>query len=115
MLAIYLASGSSDAPQLLMTFSDVPAHAAAYAVLAVVMLRGLTGARLAGVPARTALLAAILATAYGVTDEFHQSFVAGRHAELRDVAADALGATAGAALGWVWGTVPGARAGRRVD
>ena len=104
MGATYLASGSSDAPELLMTLPDVPAHGVAYAALAVAMLRGLTGARVAGVPVRTALLAAVLATAYGVTDEFHQSFVAGRHAELRDVAADALGATAGAALGWVWGT-----------
>ena len=102
MMAIYLASDSSAAPQLLMTLSDAPAHAAAYAALAVAMLRGVSGARLAGVSARTALLAAVLAIAYGVSDEFHQSFVAGRHGELRDVAADALGATGGAALAWVW-------------
>ena len=55
MGAIYLASGSSDAPQLMM-LPDVPAHGVVYAALAVVMLRGLTGERVAGVPARTALL-----------------------------------------------------------
>ena len=100
-------SRTAEPPWLLLTTSDVVAHAVAYAVLAVAMLRGLTAARLAAASVRTALLAAVLATAYGAVDEFHQSLVAGRHVELRDVAADALGATADVALRWAWGTVVG--------
>ena len=102
MAAIYVGSDWSGAPQLLRRVSDVPLHAGTYAVLAAAMLRGLTGARRNRGTARTALVAAALAAAYGLTDEFHQSFVPGRYADLRDVAANALGATGGAALGWAW-------------
>jgi VanZ family protein len=43
--------------------------------------------------ARHALLFAILlATVYGMTDEFHQLFTPGRHAQVTDVLVDALGA-----------------------
>ncbi len=43
--------------------------------------------------ARNATLFAILfATTYGLTDEFHQLFTAGRHSQLSDVFVDALGA-----------------------
>jgi VanZ family protein len=34
----------------------------------------------------------VFATLYAVTDEFHQWFVPGRHADVWDVAADAAGA-----------------------
>jgi VanZ family protein len=46
-------------------------------------------------------LAIVLATVYGLTDEFHQLFTPGRHGHLTDVLVDALGATlyvAGAAV-----------------
>jgi VanZ family protein len=40
-----------------------------------------------------ALLSSFLLTIlYGVTDEFHQSFVPGRHASLLDLVADSFGA-----------------------
>ena len=42
----------------------------------------------------------LIATAYAATDEFHQSFVAGREGCLRDVFIDAVGACVG--LGVVW-------------
>lgn len=109
MAVIYFASDRSDAPRLMRGIPDVLAHAAAYAVLGAATLRGLAGARRAGATARTALLAAVLAAAYGMADEFHQSFVPGRTAELRDVLADALGAAAGAALGWAWSILPSVR------
>ena len=102
MAAILLASRSANPPGLPVPVSDLLLHAGAYAALALALLRGLSGARRAGVNARQALLAAVLAAAYGVADEFLQSFVPGRDAAVRDVAADAVGATTGAALGWMW-------------
>ena len=109
MAAIYFASDSSHAPRLMKGVPDVLSHAAAYAVLGATILRGLAGAHRAGATARAALLAAVLAAAYGAADEFHQSFVPGRSAELRDVLADALGAAAGAALGWGWSVLHSVR------
>ena len=112
MAAIYFVSDRSDAPRLMGGIPDVLAHAAAYTVLGAATLRGLAGARRAAATARAALFAAVLAAAYGMADEFHQSFVPGRTAELRDVLADALGAAAGAALGWAWSNFPAVRTGR---
>jgi len=44
----------------------------------------------------------ILAVAYAATDEFHQSFTAGRHMSVQDVAIDATGAMIGLAALWVF-------------
>ncbi len=46
-------------------------------------------------PLRALLVAIVLATLYGVTDEFHQSFVPNRNTDPKDVLVDFLGATAG--------------------
>jgi VanZ family protein len=69
-------------------------HVPAYAGLSFLIGRGLRGPR-----RRAALLGAVLATAYGVTDEIHQMFVVGRTASVTDAFANALGAFAVA--GWV--------------
>lgn len=44
------------------------------------------------------LLAALLAGIYALSDEWHQTFVAGRHGSFRDVGIDTLGIAAGYAL-----------------
>jgi VanZ family protein len=52
------------------------------------------------------LLAAwMIGTAYGATDEWHQSFVPGRQADAADVLADALGALAAAGAVRAWGII----------
>jgi len=72
-------------------------HAAEYAVLGGLLVPAL---RLAGLNPRTALLAAVvIASAYGAGDEFHQSFVPGRSAEVADWLADTAGGAIGAAIG----------------
>ena len=112
MAAIFLVSDAPTPPSLPGSVSDVTAHAVAYAALGAAMLRGVAGAEWARVDARGAVLAALLAAAYGLTDEFHQSFVPGRTPELRDAAADALGAAAGVTLVWAWSIVLAVRARR---
>lgn len=50
---------------------------------------------------RTVALGALLAAAFGVTDELHQAFVPGRSSDIADVYADALGSTVGAVLAYI--------------
>jgi VanZ family protein len=63
------------------------AHMVEYAVLAL-LLRRATGSY---------AWAVALAVAYAVSDEFHQTFVRGRHGSPVDVGIDAIGATLGLA------------------
>ena len=70
-------------------------------MLSGILLRAFAGGRLRGVTWRRGLLALVLATLYGVTDEFHQMFVPGRTADRYDVLADGIGATLGVAIGWL--------------
>ena len=112
MAALWFVSGTPSPPRLPGSVSDVTAHFVAYGLLAAAILRAVAGAEWARVSVGGALLAAALGAAYGLTDEFHQSFVPGRTPELRDVAADALGSAAGAGLVWAWSIVLAVRARR---
>jgi VanZ family protein len=70
-------------------------HSLEYAALGALLVPGL---RLAGFAPRGAfVLAVVLASLYGATDEIHQAFVPGRTADLLDWVADTLGAALGAA------------------
>lgn len=71
-------------------------HALAYAVLGLLVCRAL----LAGgvLPRRAVLLALLIASAYGITDEIHQMYVPNREADVADWAADTIGAALGALL-----------------
>lgn len=70
-------------------------HFAEYALLAALLWRALRP-RLGSIPAVRA--AFVLAVAYAVTDEIHQSFVDGRIASPFDVLIDAAGAATALAL-----------------
>ncbi len=70
-------------------------HPGGYAILAVLLARALAGGLLPA-PVGVAVLAAALAAAYGVTDEWHQTFTPGRDASLADVVKDLAGAVLGA-------------------
>jgi VanZ family protein len=76
---------------------DWASHGGVYAALAVLLCRGLAGGLR---PASLGLVAAaaLLATLYGITDEWHQMYVPHRTAEVADVVKDLAGAVAGAAL-----------------
>lgn len=56
-------------------------------------------------PARAAVVGMIMATLFGVSDEVHQLFVAGRTGTLSDGVADAVGAIAGALAFAAWSPI----------
>ena len=85
----------SHQPQLPMPpGGDKTAHLVVYAVLAftVAWAWGPRGSHLS-----RGASAAVLATLYGLSDEWHQSFVPGRTASAADIMADAVGAIVGSA------------------
>lgn len=85
-------------PQVGVWSADKFAHVAVYGALglatAVALHRGV------GLRSLTALFvwSVLLCTAYGVSDEIHQSFVPGRSPDVRDVVADFAGAVLGAGV-----------------
>jgi VanZ family protein len=69
------------------------AHVSEYAVLTLCWWRALRGLRI-GRDARASLaLAVTIALAYSASDEFHQTFVRGRHGTPVDVGVDVIGMT----------------------
>ena len=105
MTAIFLVSGSSSPPDLPGGLVDVNAHGVTYAVLGALLVRALADGVWRGVGPATACSAVLLASIYGLTDEWHQSFVPARTPEMRDLVADTIGAAAGAGLVWAWSIV----------
>lgn len=100
MAAIFTLSAMPEPPSP-PGIDDKTQHFAAYAGLGLVTLRATSGGTVAGVRARAALTAWVIATLYGASDEFHQRFVPGRTADLLDLRADALGAAAGIGVAWL--------------
>lgn len=79
--------------------SDKSWHSAGYALLGGLLLRAFAGGRLSGVTWPRAITAVLLTTLYGVSDEFHQTFVPGRSADRFDLLADGIGAALAAIAG----------------
>jgi VanZ family protein len=96
MALIFVASSIPDVPALPGGVSDKTAHSWAYGLLGVLVFRALAKGRVGGLTIVRGLGSILIATAYGISDEFHQSFVPGRTSDVRDVAADAIGAIAAA-------------------
>lgn len=73
-------------------------HVAAYALLTLLWTRALE----TRLPARRASWLALgIALLYAISDEYHQTFVAGRNGTGRDILVDMVGGVGGA-LGWLW-------------
>jgi VanZ family protein len=81
---------------------DWISHPVEYGAGAVLVCRALAAQRRRPLTLSAALIATLLTTAYGVTDEYHQSFVPGRTADPADVVKDLAGAAIACALyrGW---------------
>ena len=98
MAAIFAASNLSAVPSLPGGLSDYTGHFIGYTLLAALAIRGFARGRWSGVNGRAAWQAVIMSSLYGVTDEFHQSFVPGRSPSVADWCVDTIGACVGVGL-----------------
>lgn len=80
------------------------AHVVEYGVLALLLCRALAGslAALRAAPAVVAIVAALAATAFGVADEWWQSFTPTREPRATDVLLDGTAAVVAAGCWWLW-------------
>jgi VanZ family protein len=92
-------------PPLPSAVNDKEAHFSGYALLGLLTARAAAGGFGRRVTRTIALAAIAIAIAYGISDEFHQSFVPGRDADLHDVYADGIGAVMGTVACWAWGII----------
>ncbi|HLB68777.1 MAG TPA: VanZ family protein [Thermoplasmata archaeon] len=92
--AIFVASSfPAPAPEVAQVpVSDKALHALEYGLLALGLAIALATTRDPRIRSRSALLAFIAAALYGVSDEFHQTFVPSRVGDLIDLAWDVTGA-----------------------
>jgi VanZ family protein len=93
-LIFHFSSQSDPLPEVTARIWDKLLHAIEYAGLAALLGRAFLGEGLG--PATAFAAAALLAAAYGATDEYHQLFVPLRTADVQDWIADAIGASVGA-------------------
>jgi len=101
--AIFVASSipSKDFPDVEIFRYDKLIHLAVYGVLGFLVHRALSRQTRFPMLARSAgLWTVLLCVFYGMTDEFHQSFVPGRDMSVFDLMADSFGALA--SIGVVW-------------
>lgn len=100
MATIYYLS-SHPMPNIDLGFAaqDKLVHLAGYGLLSALLL-GAMPWREGGYRPRHVLLAALLAALYGLSDEWHQSFVPGRNSDALDMIADAMGAALGSLSLW---------------
>lgn len=84
---------------------DKPWHVLGYFCLAVVVVRALAGGLPRRIHLRTAVRVIVIVVLYGMSDEWHQTFVPGRTAAFDDLVADAIGALVGTGACWAWGII----------
>lgn len=90
-------SGRLDLPKI--PFFDKIGHFAIYGLLALTVLYIPSQAARLSRPKTIVAVTVLFCTLFGITDEFHQSFVPGRDVSPADIAADTCGA---AAAGLLW-------------
>lgn len=84
-------------PELIANHPDKIAHAIIYGLLGWLSLRSVVRGAQVRLP-RAAILAFLIASVYGATDEFHQMFVPKRSADIFDWIADSVGSFLAIAL-----------------
>lgn len=92
LLAAFHLTLSADAFGVLHLVCRKLAHVAEYGMLSFLIYRSLGGSEQDGWRPHAAVWSVLAASAYSLTDEFHQSFVRSRGASLLDCSLDVLGA-----------------------
>ncbi len=105
MAALFIASSLSTVPSPPAGLTDKHEHFFSYAVLAALTLRALAKGEWRRITFATVIGAVAISTAYGVSDEFHQRFVPGRHYDVLDMAANAIGSIVAGGLLWAWSII----------
>ena len=113
-IAIFLLSAMSAPPQIVpeFTLKDKIAHWTLFCVFGWLIALALRRGHNLSLP-KTVVLAILLGSAYGATDEFHQRFVPHRTCDVMDWLADTLGASAAAAAFYVYESHRSAKANRQ--
>jgi VanZ family protein len=106
LMALIFCVSSLSAPPGGSLFPDWETHSVVYGALGLLLSRALAGG-VRRTSLATLVMAAALATVYGVTDEWHQMYVPQRNSEVRDVVNDMIGAAIGAAVFGVAGRLRG--------
>ena len=89
---------------------DKIAHLVVYGLLAASLIRACSQRLRRDRPVVTVMAAVLICLLYGLTDEFHQSFVPGRFVSALDVLADTVGAIL-VGTAWFWRYRPAGQAG----
>ncbi len=84
---------------------DKAAHLAIYALLAISVLYGFSPWLEDKKFPTVTLLVGLFCVLYGISDEFHQSFIPGRFVSVGDVAADGAGALLACCAWFLWRAV----------
>ena len=105
MALVFYASSRSDLPAMSTGVSDKVEHALLYCGLGALLFRALAGGLRRRVTISAAVMAVVIASLYGASDEFHQHFVPDRTMDGYDLLADTAGAAAAAAALYAWGII----------
>jgi len=111
--AIFGFSSLSAPPAPPQQLTDKHVHFLVFGGFALVLLRAWTSGRWSEVTFGASAWVALAAIAYGAIDEWHQWFVPGRHADVLDLVADALGAVSAVGLAYLTGRLFGRPGGSR--
>lgn len=104
-MAFIFYMSSMPEPPLPLSVTDKQAHFSGYSVLGLLIARAAARGLGRRVTWTMALVAIVITIAYGISDEYHQSFVPGRDSDIHDVYADSLGGVIGTVACWAWGII----------
>ncbi len=98
---IFWFSQQSRVPAVVGGVPDQAGHSIGYLIFSLTLVWGATSGLSKGLKGSSAVLLWVVALAYGMSDEFHQSFVSGRTPSLADLLADGVGALLGISVSWL--------------
>jgi VanZ family protein len=103
---LFFLSAQSALPELPSSIPGIPndklAHFVAYAWLSLLVVWAVTEGKWRSVTLKAVVIAVVISSAYGYSDEYHQRFVPNRSYDLFDWATDTAGAALAAVVAWAW-------------